>query len=560
MGMATGPGVSTSAPHQNPLGRHTEYLQESGSPLTLEEAIAAYREGTYSAAVVAVPDFGIGAPPVWIRLGVENPTTTPVWRRLSVTTSWLDRVDIYVRHGDETVASHQLGDKLPFRERPLDDRGFAIEHPFAPGFSEVYLRVETVDPMLLAIYLETRDEAAQRETLYQYGYGFLYGFMGALLVYNVMLFIGLRMLRYLLYSVYLGTFLLLNISYTGHGFKLFWPDSTVWTQWAQPVFLVLYAAAGLVFALSFLDTRSHFPRAHRVMVAGILFTVTLLALSILLGRQELSLLVAFVTVTGFTLVMVVLGGMSVRAGLHAARYFLAAAVCAMFGAATSSLAVWGLIPVTRLTYHAVDVGMLLEATLLALALSYQFQLAQRERDYARRQARIDPLTNTCNRRAFHDLSAPVWRTAVRYDRPLSLILLDLDHFKRINDTHGHACGDEVLKFCAGILQTAVREQDVVSRWGGEEFLVLLPETDVAAAIAMAERLRTALKASRVKCGGAEIEVTASLGVAGREGGHKNIEALISLADKHLYTAKSTGRNRVYPERVEPYAQFEQAPL
>jgi diguanylate cyclase (GGDEF)-like protein len=125
-----------------------------------------------------------------------------------------------------------------------------------------------------------------------------------------------------------------------------------------------------------------------------------------------------------------------------------------------------------------------------------------------------------------------------------VILLDLDQFKRINDSFGHACGDEALKTTAKVIQRCVREHDLIARWGGEEFLLLLPETDIEQATALAERLRRAIADNRLRHQDQEIAITASMGVATMEPRHTGLEELISNADKCLYQAKAAGRNRV----------------
>ncbi|MBN2700223.1 MAG: GGDEF domain-containing protein, partial [Methylothermaceae bacterium] len=200
------------------------------------------------------------------------------------------------------------------------------------------------------------------------------------------------------------------------------------------------------------------------------------------------------------------------------------------------------IPYNAWTFRAVDIGMLLDATLLALALTYQFRLAQEKRAHAEELARLDPLTGVNNRRAFYDLSSPIWNISLRHGHDLSVVLLDLDHFKRLNDNHGHAAGDAVLKAVAKVLGAVVREQDVIARWGGEEFILLLPETDLSSAAGLAERLREAIARSRVTVNGRPLGVTASVGVASKCECHTNLEALITDADHCLYQAKANGRN------------------
>ncbi|WP_066185021.1 MULTISPECIES: diguanylate cyclase [unclassified Guyparkeria] len=528
----------------NPVGESVRYFVDAGGSLSREQAWQALKMGRFEASDSPVLGFGIGAAPVWMHLRIENPAPTPAARILTVETAWLDEVGFHFRHDGRWVGEQQLGDRLPFGERPRDSTGFSLDWTFPPGSTDVLLRIATPDPMAVPLYVETEAELTERSLWTEYSYGFLYGFLVALSIYNLMLFFGMRQWRYLLYSVYLAFFLVMNISYTGHAYAWWWGESPIWAQWSQPVLMMLYASSGLAFALTFLDTRKHFPRIHRAVLGYVGVGAALLGLAILLDRQAVALLLAFTFVTLFTAIMLGLGVFSVAKGLTAARYFLLAAVSAMVGAAITALAVWGVIPFNIWTFRAVDLGMLVDATLLALALSHQFRMGQVRRQAAERLAHHDPLTDLDNRRAFYEASAPIWQLAERHERNLSVALLDLDHFKRINDRYGHACGDEVLKAIAQILKRSVRVNDKVARWGGEEIILLLPETGLDEAVQLAERLREKIEAARIDCLGGRIQVTASFGVSTRSTAHQNIEQLISEADRYLYEAKEAGRNRV----------------
>lgn len=159
------------------------------------------------------------------------------------------------------------------------------------------------------------------------------------------------------------------------------------------------------------------------------------------------------------------------------------------------------------------------------------------------QGSKDGLTGLSNRRAIMSELSSRFQVAHRYGRPLSVVLCDLDFFKKVNDTHGHPAGDAVLRVFAEITAQTFREPDLVGRIGGEEFLVLLPETDVEGAMVGAERLRKALEATPVDIGGTLLRVTCSLGVAARREDDPEPGALVGRADAALYKAKAAGRNR-----------------
>lgn len=159
-------------------------------------------------------------------------------------------------------------------------------------------------------------------------------------------------------------------------------------------------------------------------------------------------------------------------------------------------------------------------------------------------ARRDSLTGLYNRRYWVELAHAEIERSHRYGTPLAIILLDLDGFKAINDSHGHLVGDDVLKQAATAIQTSVRRVDVPARWGGDEFIILLPETSLADAELAAERLSSQLQNTDVVAQEIHFTITASLGIAGWEGKPLQLDELLECADSALYESKGKGRNRV----------------
>jgi diguanylate cyclase (GGDEF)-like protein len=167
-------------------------------------------------------------------------------------------------------------------------------------------------------------------------------------------------------------------------------------------------------------------------------------------------------------------------------------------------------------------------------------------------ALTDLLTGLPNRRSAMDQLNQAWSAASRSGLPLAVMVVDIDHFKHINDSYGHAAGDMVLREAAAILRTSARREDSVCRIGGEEFLVICPNTDLRSAMQSAERLRANLSAKRIAIGQTEKTLTVSIGVAMREPGTVDMDALVSLADQALYAAKEAGRNQVCTRQLSPF--------
>jgi diguanylate cyclase (GGDEF)-like protein len=165
------------------------------------------------------------------------------------------------------------------------------------------------------------------------------------------------------------------------------------------------------------------------------------------------------------------------------------------------------------------------------------------REALRTQAMIDPLTQVGNRRAFMDIAIKELARACRSERPLAVVMIDLDHFKAINDTHGHAVGDHVLAQTARRLSSVLRASDHLARCGGEEFVVLLPECDARNAFTVGERLRREVSRRPIETHVGPISVTASVGVAVVRDGSGTLATLLERADKALYRAKRSGRDK-----------------
>jgi diguanylate cyclase (GGDEF)-like protein len=168
----------------------------------------------------------------------------------------------------------------------------------------------------------------------------------------------------------------------------------------------------------------------------------------------------------------------------------------------------------------------------------------RDREQQKELAVRDGLTNLYNRRAFNELLVQALAREERQGGRLALILLDLDHFKKLNDTYGHPAGDAALRGTARVLGQHLRKGDQAARYGGEEFVVILPGTDEAGALHLAERARDAIEQHRLVFEGARISLTASFGAAVWPTDGQDAEALLSSADRALYAAKQAGRNRV----------------
>jgi len=161
-----------------------------------------------------------------------------------------------------------------------------------------------------------------------------------------------------------------------------------------------------------------------------------------------------------------------------------------------------------------------------------------------RLASTDSLTGCLNRRAFLGVASSEFYRAKRYDSRFAVAMFDIDHFKRVNDTYGHSVGDECIKSLVRTVTGAVRGSDVFARFGGEEFILMLPETEAHDALRLCERLRRYVEETVIDTDAGEIRYTVSIGVSDYQHHLANLDEMIAKADTALYTAKRNGRNQV----------------
>lgn len=536
--------VDVLAPSPQPLGQHMRLLVETGARLDLPAARATFATQPLPSASLPVLGLGIGHRPVWGHWVINNPTNQPLTRQLAVSPGWTDELDVHVIHPAGDAAHWHTGDALPSAPYLDDALGYLFEHSFPPGRSELLIRFATPDPMIVNVQLLTPASLAQQAKFEHSSYGVLYGFLAALSILNLIMYFGLGRRNSLYYALYLLSFVAMNLSYTGRGMAWLWPEAPYFQRYVILVFMVLSATAGLKFAREFLDLDQSVPALGRGIKWACRGVIAWMLVTVIFDWHATAVCTAFLVSGVFSVALVPIGAMAQRRGQAAAGYFLASGIASTLGLCATTFSVWGLLPFNAWTYRGVEMGTMAEALLLQLALVQFIRAQMLKRLDAERDARVDALTQLTNRRGFLEQAEVARSVAVRHQRPLAAVILDIDLFKNINDRHGHAMGDEVLVKVGQILTQLTRSSDCVARWGGEEFIMLLPDTDLVTATDFAERIRRALPEMAILAkDGARIQITASFGVAQLQPG-QDLEKLIIAADNALYSVKQSGRNRV----------------
>lgn len=419
------------------IGKFTAIYAEKGPQLSLDKAQETYAQGLFSVSNTPVLSLGNGSPAHWITFTINNPTQNDLLRRLIIENSWLDLIDLYILNKGKLINQQQAGDQFPFSTRPINHRFFAFDYSYPSGNSQVFIRIETPDPMVVPLFFGSLSDSATQDLMYGYSYGLIYGIIIALLLYNFILYFNIKRERYLYYVIYLTMFLVDNIGYTGHGFWLFWPNNTWWQHWTNPVCTMLYSITGIIFALSFLQTRHLFPRIFTLIATISIALTIMLGIFILLDMQAESVILTVTFVIFFSVSTLSLALLSLNSDKREVKYFLFASVATLSGASVTAMAVLGIIPYSELTFRAIEMGTVIDAILLSIALAEQFRLLQQGKLQAEKLSRIDPLTKLYNRRAFNEAAATIWHNAERYQQNLSIMVLDIDYFKVINDQYGH---------------------------------------------------------------------------------------------------------------------------
>jgi len=546
--------IDLSKFEEGTLGNYLTYFQESkNQKLTLDQAIKHFNGKNVIQGNSNSISLGIGTEPVWLKISVNNPLLNAKAYRLTVETPWLDFIDTWKIQNNNIQKKYSGGDAVSFEKRPMPYRFYAFEADYLSGLTDLYIRIESLGPMAIPIRMSILPKAISSDISAGYQYGFLYGLMAALALYNLILFLMIRQREYGLYSIYLFGFIANSLSYTGQLHTVITQDFGLYFQdWLDAFLMITYSVAGLHFARFLLNTASYAPKLNKAIYWITIAIPIGMLIGALFNYLVFSLILAFILNSSFALLFIAMGFFAYKARVPSALLFLFSSVTAATCIGISTMAVAGLLPYNSFTFKAIEVGMAFEAITLALILAQRFRLAQRDKLIAENFARIDPLTNLYNRRGFLDIIEKFWQSYIRNERDFSIVFIDIDHFKNINDTFGHALGDLVLSKIALCINNTARTGDIISRWGGEEFILLLPETNQEEAVVQAERLRVAIAALAIPCKNEILSVTGSFGVVGTNqiaqsqycSEDFSIDYFIIKADQAMYKAKSQGKNQI----------------
>lgn len=569
-----------------PLAPQITVLEDVGGVMTLADVQR--RAADFKPSGVrddAAINFGYSSSAWWLRIDLAaDPEAARDWL-LDIAFPTLDNIEYFGPGGEHRVA----GDRLPFAARPLLHRNFVFPVRLdESGVGSIWLRVVSEGTLTIPVRL-WRHEAFWQESLSSYAMLSVYfGMLLALAAYNLLLWFSLRDHNYLTYVLFAISMAVGQLSLNGLGNQFLWPDWPVWGNLAFSTGFATTGFFGALFTRGFLETRRNLPRLDGAII-GLAGLFALCAVAPLLAPYRLAAIMTSLTGVSFSLIAVVAGVRCWRAGQPGARVFILAWTALLLGVMVVGLRNLDLLPTTFISFYAIQIGSAVEMVLLSFALAERINDLQREKDAARSEAittrqelvaalqrseidlerrvaartgeleslnaklrenerqlqalaHTDALTGLANRLLLDARLEQSMQHARRSHGQVALLMVDLDHFKAINDSRGHAIGDEVLRSMAERLRAAVREVDTVARIGGDEFVVVLSSIGGAAD---AERLAEKLVAGigePMRVLGMPIECSASIGVALFGGGELTAAELLRRADRAMYVAKEAGRN------------------
>lgn len=520
--------------HIEAFTTHVALLEDAGGTLGIDDVSGGPAASAFTPATLEAANVGFTTSVYWVRFALRNEGAHAREVFVRQTYPLIDAIELYEDDGSGGWIRHATGDRRAFATRPIASRDFIFPLT-VPGARArtFYMRFQSQGPIDISLSLFSSYDLLEALGREQTAYGVYYGAVIMLLVWAGLVFIAVRDRAFIAYFFYVATFGLYMLVHNGLAYQYLWPESPRWANTAVVVLINTALFAGLQFSRMILRARDYTPGLDRVAKG-----LQLVAVGAVLATPFLSYAQLISPVAGLVLVSVIflliMGIVSAIAGSRPARFYILAWSSFLAGSIVFLLKTFGVLPHTFFTQNGWQIGSLLEMILLSMTLSSRMNDLQH-------QSRTDPLTLLSNRRHFDATLAGEFALARHLGRPLSLLVLDIDHFKGYNDRHGHAQGDEALKAVAGTLHGLVRKPFTACRYGGEEFTVILPDTDAPAAGLLAERLRAAVEGAF----SGTVALTVSVGYAALS--HANFESaeqLFGAADSALYAAKQRGRNRV----------------
>lgn len=573
---------------------------DSESPDHDFDQVLAFTDARWKEAPSYTLNYGLQDAPVWIRLRAQNlHAEISQHRFFSIAYPTLDSVTIWITQRGKVLSKHEMGDRFPFKARAYAHRDFLAEVTIPPGGDiTLYARIQSSGSLIVPVsFLSPREQTQKDQNDLLIHGGFL-SILIAMAIYNLLVGVTLREKSYLLYVVYLVSLAGVYSSLFGFSYQYLWPAYPILAQYSVGFFTLVSAFFAMRFFVSFLDISKQLKGVNFVLRGVSIFIVLWMPLMFVTPYKYTVYLSSIFAVT-VALICLLGGAFTAYKGSVIAKYYLLAWCCFILGGLLFLVNKLGLINQPAFAENSFRAGTILEVVFLSLALTHriheernqryeaqkiaftseyklreaqenalrmvqqankELELKVRERtekletaltelhvahDRLKESATRDGLTGLRNRPFFDELYAREWRRVFRSAEIMSVVMVDIDNFKMVNETSGHLTGDICLKKMSATIRKAIkRPGDEACRYGGEEFVILLPLTGLAGAQQVAESIRLNIQNLEIKIDGKHYPVTVSCGVAAIKPEEHNPQlTLLKMADIALYQAKKLGRNQ-----------------
>lgn len=559
------------------LTPYMHILEDPDSSLSFADIQKPYWQQQFKVVHNQQTAHGVSSSAWWIRINVSNNHSEPIEWIMEAVHNITDFIDVYQINSDGSVSMQQLGDHRPYAISTLPSEAFTFPvTTAADSIDTLYLRFNFEYAGIMNLYLEasTPENYIQHQHIQGIWLGIFLGAALLAMVYTLFLLLSIREMPYFWYLLYASSAVVMYLALSGLGYRYIWGHTSTLADAIPHIAVVLFYTLAIQFSRSFLETKQRAPLLDTLLLGlGGLTLCSGILLFINIREPALNLLMMMGLALGL---FPLIGAYLWSKGHHLARGYTLAWSIWSLTVICGILRFQGVIPTSPLAISATRFGMILETILLAFALvdrvnvlrKEKLDAEQRERqvslqakeqleskvkartlalEKARKQAEIlasqDPLSGLLNRRAFFQQGCYAIDKANCQQQDLSVLMLDIDYFKSINDQHGHAAGDQVIASVAAILNKVLRESDIKARIGGEEFAVVLINTSRNKALHLAERLRQEIQQANITTVQSPLRITASFGVA-EYWSDDTLDDVLARADKALYWGKNNGRNRV----------------
>jgi len=521
---------------------------------------------------------------LWFHFSIYNDSSQSKEMVLEVTEIIHKKVDLYVlSHG---VTHMKNGLSIPVKNREIQESNPSFPLYFlAHEKKEIYINLASIYGVFGAIEVKTIEQFQKDVQLKKYLYLFYFTAIFIIALYNLILFFYLREKIYLLYIGHIFIFILWAANYKG----ILLPFTTIVTfnllQITIPIFFVLL----ILFSQSILETKKYFHILHKILYVFI--TISIISLFWMLLEMHSGLLFMNISATPLLPFLLFVAIWALYKKHNIALIYIIALAIYIIGMSLISLLALGILPYSIMLSNSAIIGSFFEVIFFSLLLAYrindvrqeslrtQEELAVQQKtentrlfhtvaektmalNHAKEQlekeldkkeklekhlkhlASTDPMTELFNRRAFFDICDKAILATHTKSQKLTCLIVDIDHFKIINDSYGHDMGDKVIIDIAKLMLNNIRSIDSVGRVGGEEFAILMPNTDQDAAYQIADRLRKNIAKHKMSLHGETVQITVSIGLSTLIKEDTNIHTVLKRADSALYKAKENGRNQV----------------